>query len=90
MSQSGIPQSAFVFVKPIIASDLEGFREVMGGQSYGVLCEPGNAEEFAKAILNMYNNDIYMKYCNILEFNNNSHTYNWSYIADKYIKLLNL
>lgn len=59
MSQSGIPQSAFVFSKPVIVSDLDGFREVVIDDVTGMICHAKDAASFAKAINNIYLKDTY-------------------------------
>ena len=53
-TQSGIAQIAFGFEKPVIATRVGGLPEVVIDGETGVLCEPGNAQELAKAIQRFY------------------------------------
>lgn len=49
MSQSGIPQTTFVFNTPIIASNLNGFKEIID-ESNGILFKANDAKALADAI----------------------------------------
>jgi glycosyltransferase involved in cell wall biosynthesis len=49
-SQSGIPMTVFCFNKPIIASNIEGFREVIEHQKTGLLVKDLNSHGLAETI----------------------------------------
>lgn len=88
MSQSGIPQTAYVFNKPIIASNLDGFREVISNKVNGLLFEVNSIEQLSKAMEDSLNPDIYTKLVNgVSDFQNQYPAYSWSCIAEQYINL---
>ena len=89
VSQSGIPQTVFVFDKPIIASRLGGFTEVLN-DSNSVLFEVGESDELAGGIQRLLSDDNeYQGIVNgIKDFNNPHSTYSWTYIANQYYKLV--
>ena len=49
-SQSGVPMTAFAFNKPIIASNIAGFKEVIENMKTGILVDNLNAENLSSAI----------------------------------------
>ncbi len=55
-SQSGIPMTVFPFNKPIIASNIGGFAEVIEHNINGVLVDKIDAPSFAEAIGNFISN----------------------------------
>lgn len=89
ISQSGLPQTIYAFNKPIIASDLDGFKEVIVDNKIGLLFKSQNSDELAKAIKelssdsNLYNSMIN----NIRNFDNINYKYSWNYIAQQYLKI---
>ena len=88
MSQSGIPQTAYVFNKPIIASNLDGFREVISNKVNGLLFEVNSIEQLSTAMEDSLNPDIYTKLVNgVSDFQNQYPAYSWSCIAEQYINL---
>ena len=88
MSQSGIPQTNYVFNKPIIASDLDGFREVISNKVNGLLFEVKSTELLRNAMEDSLNPEIYNKIVNgVSDFPNLYPAYSWNYIADQYINL---
>ena len=89
MSQSGIPQTAFVFNKAILASDLQGFKEIIKDGFNGYLVEKGNAEELAHSIAWLIDHPDVIKRTenNIEVFKKESELYSWEQIVNKYIEL---
>lgn len=89
MSQSGLPQTIYAFNKPIVASDLDGFKEVIIDNKNGLLFETKNSDELAEAIQrlssdsNLYDSMI----DNIRNFDSINPEYSWSYIAQQYLKI---
>lgn len=82
-SQSGLVQTAMVFNKPVIATKVGAFEEVIEHGINGILCEPANASSLAKAINKVF------------ELDNNKFSYNiseklnWNFISNEYISIFN-
>lgn len=57
MSQSGIPQTVFTFGKPIVASDLFGFKEIISNGENGLLFKCGDSSSLARCINDFISND---------------------------------
>lgn len=85
-SQSGIPQTCFVFGKPIIASALGSFKEIIGNDQFGLLTEPESAEALADAIIRLWENkNLYNELTdNIANFEQLRKEYSWHEIANAY------
>lgn len=91
MSQSGIPQTVFVFDKPIIASDLDGFKEIIHDGVNGLLFKSENSEDLACAIQKCYQNDIYDTLVSgVSEIDNLDNKFSWLNITNKHISILNI
>lgn len=88
MSQSGIPQTVYVFNKPIIASDLDGFKEIINHNHNGLLFKSGIAEELAACITKFIKNkDIYNDCVEgVKMFEKFYPMFTWQHIANKFIK----
>lgn len=89
ISQSGIPQTCFTFSKPIIASRLEGFTEIISDRFNGLLFTPGDSKELG-ALLNQVvsDEDLYNTMCsNITNINSSISKFSWSNIVSLYLKL---
>lgn len=89
-SQSGIPQTCFVFGKPIIASALGSFKEIIGNNQFGILTKPESAEELAAAIIRLWEDkSLYQTLTsNIADFEQLKKEYNWHEIANSYQQLI--
>lgn len=89
MSQSGIPQSAYLFDKPILASDLDGFHGIVVDKVTGLLSTAGNADELAENIKLMINDDSLIDRLSerIRIFKRTSPEYSWESIVRKYLLL---
>lgn len=91
-SQSGLPQTAFVFDKPIIATNVGGFSGIIDNGKSGYLVEKNNAIQLHDKIMNLYQDEsvynIMVKY--ISDFENQRKDFSWSEIISKYIKFNNL
>lgn len=57
ISQSGIPQTVFVFNKPIIATNLDGFKEVISHGCNGLLFELNKTESLRLNIEKLINDE---------------------------------
>ncbi len=81
-SQSGLMPQAFAYKKPVIATRVGAFPEVIKEGELGYLAEPGNSHDFARA----------MEKCVLGEraliFDNLPQSIDWDYISDQYINLL--
>lgn len=88
-SQSGIPQTTFVFNKPIIASSLGSFKEIIGDDLFGLLTEPESPEALATAIIRLWEDrSLYMRLTdNIANFEDISQEYSWRNITQQYIQI---
>lgn len=89
MSQSGIPQTAYVYNKPIVASDLQGFKEIIKSGYNGYLVKAGDVDDLARALSFFINNENEVKLLqkNIKDFKENSALFGWENIAGKYKEL---
>ena len=89
MSQSGIPQTAFVFNKPIIASNLDGFKGVVNDYKEGLFFQKGDSQDLAnKMSLLLNDNQLYSSLVdNIRYFVKNNKDYSWDFIANQYLEL---
>lgn len=87
ISQSGIPQTAFVFNKPIVASDLSAFKEVMTDRQNCLLFMSENSEDLAKKMNQMIGD--YDKFVNrVKRFEENNPDFSWDSIAKQYEALI--
>lgn len=88
MSQSGIPQTAYVYNKPIIASDLLGFREVIEDSVNGFLYKPQDVVALVQKMEMSLDMESYFKLCdNIKNFESFYKDYSWKYISEQYVKI---
>ena len=91
MSQSGIPQSVFVFTKPVIASDLKGFEEIVKDTVSGIICKSEDIASFADAIISIYKLETYKTLkTNLFHFEDIFPEMNWENITQNYIDILNV
>lgn len=89
MSQSGIPQTAFAFNAPIIASDLDGFKEIIFDGENGLLFKTGNHHALSSVLCKLMNNpqiaiDLREGASHYTEIHPE---YSWKHIASQYIEL---
>lgn len=89
MSQSGIPQTVFPFKVPIIASNLDGFKEIITPDN-GLLFTSGSPEALALSIRHLIKcpNQRETMCNNIGNFVTLHPKYAWSNICDKYLQLI--
>lgn len=92
VSQSGIPQTAFVFNKPVIASDLGTFSDLIESGKTGLLVPPKNVEALVHAIKELYCNDMLYNYCvnNLRGYDQNNKDYNWKRIVGLYEDMIRM
>ncbi len=79
-SQSGLVQTAMPFGKPVVATKVGAFTEIIKDGENGYLAEPADSSSLAHAIRKFYkdNNNCEER---ILD------AYNWKHIANEYIQL---
>ena len=83
-SQSGIIMTSFLFGRPIIASNVGAFSEVIENGVNGILVAPNSPVELKNAIEKLYNNDNVLKYMQFeVDSFSNKTAYNWLSIAHK-------
>lgn len=89
-SQSGVPQSAFVFGRPVVATDIDGFRQLLGGERYGLLCEPGSAQPLADTMERLWDDrGLHDRLsAHAADFDAECPEYDWNRITQEYLSLL--
>lgn len=87
-SQSGIPQLAFNFGKPIIATRVGGFPFFIKDKNTGLLIDPNSPTQLTDAINCIYNDKkMYETLCfNIRKFNDIMPEFSWKNIINYYLK----
>lgn len=90
-SQSGIPQTAAVFKKYIIASNVGAFPEIIIPPINGLLVKPGDASDLAEAIHAVMLNSDETNFNSIKDNLNKERriTHNWDNICNQYEVLFN-
>ena len=90
-SQSGLPQTSFVFNKPIIATEVGAFPKIIQNGENGILIQPNNIMALVDALDLMYNNsDLYNKMIRNIElFEQQNNYYSWNSIAENYSQMIN-
>lgn len=79
-SQSGLVQTAFVFNKPLIATKVGAFEEILINKYNGYLAEPSDSKSLAEAI-DAFEKDGIKGTCVMPE------NFSWGVIAENYIKI---
>jgi glycosyltransferase involved in cell wall biosynthesis len=89
-TQSGVAMAAFAFNKPLVASNVGVFKEVVIDGKTGFLVPPKNASELADRLLKILSNKELLDEMgkNIEEFNKTSE-FAWDTIAENYLSLVN-
>lgn len=90
MSQSGIPQTVFVFNKPIVASNLDGFKEILD-ESNSLLFNTADSEDLSSKIRRLLADEILYRDLieGIIKLRDCEFSpYSWTYIAKQYYKLV--
>lgn len=90
-SQSGLPQTAFVFNKPIISSDIESFQEVLKNE-YGCAIPLTDKQRWNDTLLELsMDGDTYSTLVsNVKNFTSYSNEYSWDYISEQYLEILDI
>lgn len=80
---SGVLQIAYSFGKPIVASNLEGFVEVIEENKNGFLVDIENTNEFADRIISLFDNEKLLKSMGIHSKYLGETKYSWESVARK-------
>lgn len=82
-SQSGIPQTAFVFGKPVVASRIKSFEEVLCNDRFGVICDLNSVESLVASMEKMQDDNVLYDSIvkNIAGFEQHQPEYDWAGIA---------
>lgn len=81
-SQSGLVQTAMPFGKPVVATKVGAFTEIIKDGENGYLAEPADSSSLANAIRKIYKENINNYYEVCLQ-----DAYDWKHIATEYIQL---
>ena len=85
-SQSGIPMTVYCFNKPIIASNVGGFKEVIENLKTGILVDNLNVQSFTSAIkMVLENRSLLEEMGKNIEQKYKDGEFSWPFIADKTI-----
>lgn len=90
VSQSGIVMTSFLFEKPIIATNIGEFSNVINNNNNGILIEPNSVKSLAEAMMKIIGDDEYYSTLvnNIKKFGIDD-KYSWNNIAIETINFLN-
>lgn len=80
-SQSGLVQTGMVFNKPIVATRVGSFIEIIHDGVNGILCEAADAKSLANAINRVISNEVTFNSIDIPAY------LKWDNIANKYMEL---
>jgi glycosyltransferase involved in cell wall biosynthesis len=81
--QSGALQLAYSFGKPVVATDLGGFREVVENGRSGLLVPPADAPGLAEAILKLLKDSALARRCGQRGRELSLTRYSWSHVAQR-------
>ena len=87
IDQSGVLYTALAFAKPVVATDVGGFPEVVREHGLGLLAEPGDPESLAEALEKMVRNAELRSRCAEAARRAASEHYSWSSIAERTVAL---
>lgn len=85
--QSGVIQLAYAYGKPVIATSIGAFKEVVIDNKTGFLCEPNNPDDLAKTIERAITNQDRFTEMGILGTDVIKNKYSWQKIAESVIEV---
>ena len=90
-SQSGLPQTAYLFGKPVIATNVGAFPKVIIDGRTGLIISPNSPEELSLSIIRLVNDkSLYDEMVsNIRDIYDNFPLMNWNNIVERYLKMIN-
>jgi glycosyltransferase involved in cell wall biosynthesis len=87
-SQSGIVSTSYFFSKPIVASNVGGFKEYIVHEENGLLVEPDDVIALADSFNRLISDDIfYNRLCSGASMFSKSPKYAWDAIAKEYLDI---
>ncbi len=87
-TQSGVAMTAFVFNKPVIATNVGGFKDVIKDNENGFLVPPKNANAiYEKLKLMLDTPNMIEEFTQNIKTGSQDGEFAWSKIADEYIKV---
>lgn len=87
ITQSGVLQVAYAFGKPVIATDLPGFREAINQGENGYLFAPGDIRSLADRAIDLLLDEKKAEEMGRMSRSLAEKKYDWDTIADKTIEL---
>jgi len=86
-TQSGVAMTAFAFQKPVIATNVGGFKDVIVNGYNGILVLPKDSKALADSISKLLTDNALLESIskNIAEFENENKEFAWSNISKKII-----
>lgn len=90
MSQSGIPQTVMAYDKPIVATKLPAFEEILKDEVNSLLIEVDDSEGLYNQICRIYDDDnLYYRLTEkIKSFESDSFEFSWNNICQQYLKIM--
>lgn len=90
-SQSGLPMTVYPFGKPIIATAIGDFPEVVINEKMGFVVPPGDPKALANAISKLYDDKVFYNEMidNIKNYDDICKEHSWSNIIALYTDMLN-
>ena len=86
-SQSGVPMTVYSFCKPVIASNIAGFKEVIDHLKTGILVDDLNEKSFASSIeMILASNHLKHEMEKNIKTKYNDGEFSWFFIADQTMK----
>ena len=86
-SQSGVPMTVYSFFKPVVASNIAGFKEVIDHLKTGILVDDLTGKSFASSIeILLANDDIKTEMGKNIKLKYSEGEFSWSFIADQTLK----
>jgi len=87
-SQSGIPMTSYLFGKPIIATSVGAFSEVIIDMKTGILISPNDINALKNAIVTLISDQqLYKKMTSEIEVLYSKDRFNWDIIAEQTISV---
>lgn len=89
-SQSGIPQTVFMFGKPLVTTDVGAFGEIVKNGINGFIVDNWNLNQFVDDVIKLYSDhDLYgFIQQNISKWEEQAIEYDWKNIGDQYLQLI--
>lgn len=80
-TQSGVVQAAWTFERPVIATDVGGLPEAIDRERTGILVDPENPEQLARAIRRYYSESLEEKFAEAIR--KDQGRFSWDRVIEK-------